>query len=201
MRYFSWDQYSGPDEKDSEPPWSLSTELDNIREWDLRLGKCIEDWDPDTTAYYDDEEVEYSDYPFVSGLLPVYSARLRSLMEGLGIEGIQYLPLKIKRRDGTQEVEGYSIANYLNVIDCLDRERSVYEVWTKDNLLFWEKRPDMLGTFCDVRRAVIDSKKTGDVPLFRLWGWEMMVIVREDVKQAIEKAGITGCEFREIEVI
>jgi hypothetical protein len=59
----------------------------------------------------------------------------------------------------------------------------------------------MLGTFRDVTKAVIDSKKIGDVPIFRLWGWEMMILVREDVKRAIEEAGITGCIFREIEVV
>jgi hypothetical protein len=201
MRYFRWDPFSGADEEESESVWSLSTGLNNIQEWDLRLGKYIEDWDINTTAYYYDEEIEYSDYPFADGLLPVYSTRLKSLLEDLGIEGIQYLPLRIKRQDGAKEVDGYYIANYLNVIDCLDRERSVYQVWTKDNLLFWEKRPQRLGTFRDVTKAVIDSKKISDAPIFRLWGWEMMVVVREDVKRAIEEAGITGCMFREIEVV
>jgi hypothetical protein len=47
---------------------------------------------------------------------------------------------------------------------------------------------------------VINSDKIGDAPNFRLWGWDM-IIVREDVKQAIEEAGITGCVFHEIEAI
>jgi hypothetical protein len=200
MRYFRWDPYSGEDEEESESVWSLSTGLNNIQEWDLRLGKYIEDWDANTTAYYD-EEVEHTDYPFADGLLPVYSTRLKTLMQNMGVEGIQYLPLRIRRRDGAKEVDGYHIANYLNVIDCLDRERSVYQIWTKDNLLFWKKRPQMLGTFRDVTKAVIDSNKIGDVRVFRLWGWEMMILVREDVKRSIEGAIITGCVFREIEVI
>jgi hypothetical protein len=200
MRYFRWVPYSGADEDESESVWSLSIQLKNIQEWDLMLGKYIEGWDTNTTAVYD-EDIEYTDFPIATGLLPVYSTRLKLLMENLGLEDIQYLPLRIRRRDGGKEVDGYYIANYLNVIDCLDRERSVYQVWTKDNLLFWEKRPFMLGTFRDVTKAVIDSKKPGDTPIFRLWGWEMMVVVREDVKLAIERAGITGCVFREIEVV
>lgn len=200
MKYFRWDPYSGIDEEESESVWSLSIQLKNIQEWDLRIGKYIKVWDTNITAVYD-EEIEYSDYPFATGLLPIYSTRLKSLMENLGLKSIQYLPLRIRRRDGAKEVDGYYIANYLNVIDCLDRERAVYQIWTKDNLLFWEKRPYMLGTFRDVTRAVLDSKKIGDVPIFRLWGWEMMVMVREDVKQTIEEAGITGCVFREIEVV
>lgn len=46
---------------------------------------------------------------------------------------------------------------------------------TKDNLLFWEKRPWMLGTFRDVKRVVLDPDKIGDAQLFRLWGWEDLV--------------------------
>lgn len=201
MRYFRWDPYSGANEEDIKPVWSLSIQLTDIREWDLRVGRYIESWNSNTTAIYDDENIEYSDYPFATGLLPVYSERLKSLMENLVIYGIQYLPIRILKRDGAKEVGGYHIANYLNVIDCLDRERSVYQIWTKENLLFWEKRPHVLGTFRDVTKAVIDSKKTGDIPIFRLWGWEMMVVVRENVMEAIEEAGITGCVFREIEVV
>jgi hypothetical protein len=198
MRYFRWPQYGGDDNVPSLV-WDLSIQLSNIREWELMAGKYIERWDTNTIAYYN-EEVEYTDFPF-TGLLPVYSTKLKSLMENLGIKDIQYLPLKIKRRDGAKEVDGYYIANYLKVVDCLDREQSEYQIWTKDNLLFWEKRPNMLGTFRDITKAVIDVNKISNVPIFRLWGLKMMVIIRGDIKQALEEAGITGCIFREIEVV
>jgi hypothetical protein len=198
MRYFRWPQYGGDDNVPSLV-WDLSIQLSNISEWELMAGKYIERWDTNTIAYYN-EEVEYTDFPF-TGLLPVYSTKLKSLMENLGIKDIQYLPLKIKRRDGAKEVDGYYIANYLKVVDCLDREQSEYQIWTKDNLLFWEKRPNMLGTFRDITKAVIDVNKISNVPIFRLWGLKMMVIIRGDIKQALEEAGITGCIFREIEVV
>jgi len=199
MKFYKWSQYGGADE--IEPSiWSLSFELDNGVEWDLMAGKYIENWDVNIAATYDDE-VDPTDYPFTSFLLPVFSPRLKELMESLGVEYIQYLPLKIRRSDGAKEVDGYHFANYLMVIDCLDREKSEYQIWTKENLLFWEKRPYMLGTFRYVKKAVINSDKIRNIPLFRLWGWECMVIVREDVKTAIEGAGITGCVFDEIEII
>ena len=37
--------------------------------------------------------------------------------------------------------------------------------------------------------------------LFRLGEWKMMVLVGEDMKEAIEQAGITGCRFTEIETV
>jgi hypothetical protein len=199
MRYFNWSQYGGADELEPKLVWHLYIQLRNVNEWDLVTGKFIKDWDINTTAVYD-EEIEHTDYPFTTGLLPVYSMRLKTLIDNMGIKEIQYLPLKITRLDGTNEVTGYHIANYLRVIDCLNRERSTYQVWTKDNLLFWEKRPFKLGTFRDIRKAVLDLGKINDVPIFRLWGWDMAV-VRQDVKRTIEDAGITGCVFREIEVV
>jgi hypothetical protein len=199
MKYFRWSHYAGGNEEDSREVWSLDIRDKHFDEWDVMSGTNIKHWYPNLTAYY--EESNFTDYPFITGLIPVYSPRLRSLIENMKVNDIQYLPLRIKRKDEKEEISGYSIANYLRIIECLNRERSVYQLWTKDNLLFWEKRPDMLGTFESITKTVLDLKKIGDARIFRLWGWEVMVVLREDIKQAIEKAGITGCEFSEIEVI
>ena len=200
MRFYRWTQEGRTDETESGLLWYLSTGLSDRVEWDLRAGRYIEDLDPNTTAFYDDK-VEHTDFPFTDNDLPVYSPRLKALMEKLKVEGIQFLPLRIRHRPSGAEAQGYHIANYLHAIDCLDREHSIYEIWTKDNLLFWEKRPSMLGTLRDLRKAVLDSTKIGNDRLFRLEEWEMMVLVREDVKEAIEEARITGCRFTEIETV
>ena len=56
----------------------------------------------------------------------------------------------------------------------------------------------MLGTFHDVKRVVLDPDKIGDAQLFRLWGWEDVVIIRDDLKYAIEETGISGCGYTEL---
>ena len=200
MQYFRWSQFGGEEENEHILVWFLSIQLNSITEWDLMTGKYINDWDKNTTATYE-EEVEYTDYPFTTGLLPVYSTRLKALMDNLGIEWIQYLPLTVKKHNLSKEIEGYFIANYLKVIDCLNRERSSYQVWTKENLLFWEKREYMLGTFRDVKKIVLDTNKINNAKIFRLWGWELAVIIREDLKREIEKAKITGCVFTPVEML
>jgi hypothetical protein len=200
VEYYDWTQESDGDFVGSSRQWYLRIELVGHHEWDLRAGRYIEGWDPHTTAYYEDEPA-LTDYPFTNNALPVYSPRLKAVMEGLGLGEIQYLPLRVRDEHGGGELLGYHIANYLRVIDCLDRERSAYQVWTRDNLLFWEQTPWKLGTFRDVTKAVVDSRVIGDVPLFRLWGWTMIVVVREDVKREIERAQITGCRFSAIEVV
>ncbi len=201
MRFYRWTEVGGADEPETVQPWILKRlQLVGLKEWDLDAGRYIEDWSPNNTAYYE-WEGEHEDLACTTFNLHVYSPRLKRLMESLMVEGIQYLPLRIKHLHSDQEVHGYHIANYLHVIDCLDRERSRYEIWTEETLLFPEKVPWKIGKFRDVRKAVLERGRIGGVRVFRLWGWEMMVVVREDVKRAIEEAGLTGCQFWELEVV
>ena len=196
--FYRWSQDGGADEPEPPAGGYLDLPLSSHSDWDLRAGRRIEKWDPNAIALFD-EEAEPPDFPFTSNDLPVFSPRLKALMESLGVEGIQYLPLRIRHQASGREVQGYQLANYLCLIDCLDWDRSVYQLWTKDNLLFWEQRPHMLGTFRDVQKAVLDSSRIGTVPIFRLWGWEVMVVVRGDIKRAVEAAGMTGCWFSALE--
>jgi len=198
MRFYRWSQDGGADDPELPVGGYLSLQLGNLPWWELSAGRHIQNWDPETTAFYD-EAGECPDFPFTSDSLPVYSPRLRALMEDLRVDGIQYLPLRIRGQISGKEIPGYCLVNYLHLIDCLDRERSSYQVWTKENLLFWEERAWMLGTFRDVRRAVLVESRIRDFQVFRLWGWSVMVVVREDMKSAIEEAAITGCWFTEIE--
>lgn len=196
--YFEWIQNSSDWAPDDRVEWFLEIELRNFNEWDLMAGRYISNWDENTIVYYDIES-GHTDYPFTNVDLPIYSPRLCQLMQKLKMGDIQYLPVRLKHKESGREIEGYHIANYLRIIDCLDRERSVYQIWTKENLIFWEKRPHKLGKFRDVRKAVLDVNRIGDARLFRLWGWQMMVIVREDVKVVIEEVEITGGRFVKVE--
>ena len=44
----------------------------------------------------------------------------------------------------------------------------------------------------------IDPTKVGDAHLFRPWGWTMVLIVSEKLKQALEREGLTGTRFTEV---
>lgn len=201
LRFFSWYPAGDFDAKGRpDPNWSVDEPQlpTGIHWWDLDAGRYIDDWPSDVVAEFD-EDVEPTDFPLADHLLPLHSPRLKDLIAREGLLGdVQYLPLRLRGRQAGLIVEGYCVANYLCVLDCLDRGRSQYETWTKDNLLFWEKRESMLGTFRDIYKCVLDRSQIAANRLFRLWGWST-VLVREDVKAAIESAGITGCIFREVQ--
>jgi hypothetical protein len=44
----------------------------------------------------------------------------------------------------------------------------------------------------------IDPTKVGDAHIFRPWGWNVALIVSEDLKDAMEAVGITGTKFEPV---
>jgi hypothetical protein len=173
-------------------------ELENTGLWQPQRGEFINKWDT-IEAYCDSRAC--TDFPFTIPQIPVYSSKLRATVENEVDNEVQFLSIHVRHKRSGREIPGYYIANYLRVIDCLDRGLSHYQIWTKENLLYWEERPHKLGKFRDVSNAVLSRGAIGDVQLFRVWGWEMMTVIREDLKIKIEQAHITGCLFTELESV
>ncbi|HZI05632.1 MAG TPA: hypothetical protein VEZ71_16500, partial [Archangium sp.] len=44
----------------------------------------------------------------------------------------------------------------------------------------------------------IAPERVGEAQVFRPWGWEVVLLVSEDVKQALERVGATGQKFEEV---
>jgi hypothetical protein len=44
----------------------------------------------------------------------------------------------------------------------------------------------------------INPSKVGEAKVFRPWGWDVVLIVSEDIKQALERMGATGARFKEV---
>jgi len=158
-----------------------------------------EEWEAEAMAYWD-EEGPLTDLPFNPNV-PVHSPRLKELLEQLGLErDIQYLPVRVIGEKSGREVGVYYVANFLRRIPCLDLEHSIYGRYgehPEDFRVF----PEKIGEISHVLKAVLRREAIGDARLFRVDEWEYIVVIREDVKEAMEGAGITGCWFWELEVI
>jgi hypothetical protein len=86
------------------------------------------------------------------------------------------------------------ILNALRVIKCIDDEASEeVQYWTEEDGL-----PEKVGEYASVFGMRIDTTKVGSAQMFRTWGWEVALIVSEDIKEAFERAGITGAKFKEV---
>jgi hypothetical protein len=168
--------------------------------WRLQEGQPLSEWDSEAVAYWA-EDGPLTDLPFTVPDFDLHSPRLKALLEGLGLgSDIQYLPIRVMGEKSGREVGVYYVANFLRRIPCLDLERSIYGRYGEHPEDF-EVFPEKIGQISHVWKAVLRRKEIGDARLFRVDEWDCIVVVREDVKRAMEEAGITGCWFWELEVV
>ncbi|XXF78674.1 hypothetical protein P2318_02645 [Myxococcaceae bacterium GXIMD 01537] len=129
------------------------------------------------------------DFSLAAFAAPVISARVAAVFSELAPEETQTLPV---------EVEGHSESFFILVatqlIRCIDeRESRHVRKWAPE-----DERPEKVGKYRDVRGMRIDRSQVGDAKVFRPWGWAIALIVREDIKEALERMGATGPEFEEV---
>ncbi|WP_239014898.1 imm11 family protein [Archangium violaceum] len=122
--------------------------------------------------------------------VPVVHRRVVSLFERLGLQKeVQFIPVEV---DG--QTEPWFILNTLYVIRCIDDARC-------EEVFYWlpeDNRPDKLGGYRNVRGLKVNPAKIGNANIFRPWGWKVVLIVSERIKQALEEEGITGTKFIEV---
>jgi hypothetical protein len=138
----------------------------------------------------EDSPNQLSDLLLTCFPLQVFSTKLVSLLGKIGIDNIQYVPVKIVHPDTGASDTSYRIANVIGAIDCLDLENSVHA------------RASGPGTIIRVSKFRLIPERiqpwTGeDRPplLFRLGEFKRLVLAHESVKQACETEGITGVKF------
>ncbi len=123
------------------------------------------------------------------GVTPVIHAKVAAILTQLAPADVQLLPV-----DVAAQSEPYFIANVTRVVRCIDDEAS-------EEVRYWKPgdgRPEKVGKYRAVSGMRIDPTKVGDAKVFRTWGWTIALIVSEDIKEALERAGITGVKFKEV---
>jgi hypothetical protein len=123
-----------------------------------------------------------ADFVRSSDGLVVASPRARSVFEELGISNLEYLPVSILGPAGQLAAKEYWIVNVLGAEHAVDMKRSKYRrnPMSRDQIDYVEQLV--------LDRAHIDA----DARLFRAVTMKRRLFVREDIAQAIERAGLTG---------
>jgi hypothetical protein len=113
-----------------DPLVADEVELHGIDESILDSGIPLTDWNPEVTFYASSPKWDGEPDDVLQNALgaPVYSPRLQDALNLAGIEGIQYLPVRVCHADGV-EVPGYALANIINLVACLDWEKAEYRRW------------------------------------------------------------------------
>jgi hypothetical protein len=123
------------------------------------------------------------------GQAPILHVKLATVFAELAQQDIQLLPVDIPGQP-----EQFSLLVATRMFRCIDEKAS-------EEVLFWEPRhgqPEKVGQYRSVAGMRIDPSKVGDAKVFRPWGWSIVLIVSEDIKDALEQTGATGLYFTEV---
>lgn len=129
------------------------------------------------------------DFSLAAFSTPVVHQRVASLFAEQAPEDVQTVPVEIQGQP-----EPFCILVATRLIQCID-DKACEEVqkWTPE-----DGRPEKVGQYRDVWGMRIDPSSVGEAKVFRTWGWSVALIVREDIKDALERMGVTGTMFKEV---
>jgi hypothetical protein len=120
---------------------------------------------------------------------PVVSSRVASIFADLAPEDVQTWPVEIEGQP-----DQFSVLVAAKLIRCIDDKASEkVRLWTPQ-----DGRPEKVGMYRDVWGMRIAPSQVGDAKVFRPWGWVITLIVREEIKDALERIGAIGTKFSEV---
>jgi hypothetical protein len=129
------------------------------------------------------------DFTLAGFSIPVVHIRVASVFTELAPRDVQVLPVDIQGQP-----DQFCILVATRLVRCIDDKASEeVEYWTPE-----DGRPEKVGQYRDVYGMRIDPTKVGDAKVFRTWGWTIALIISEDIKEALERAGVTGLKFKEV---
>ena len=116
-------------------------------------------------------------------------ARKLKIYSCAGPNDVQLFPVDVQG-----QAETYFLMNVARTVRCIDNKASKeVQLYTLE-----DGRPDRVGEYRSVIGLRIDKAKVGDARVFRPWGWPPPIIVDGEIKEALERSGISGGRFDEV---
>lgn len=175
------------------PQWSLDTpvpiaggELDDP--WMFVEGKLVTEPGPlKTKPFHTGEKRTFS--VANTDRTPIANEQVARIFQELAPDDVQLFPVEIEGA-----TERYYIVNATRRFECID-EVSCREVqkYPSDGAV-----PERAGEYRAISGLRIDTSKIEGARVFRPMGWEIALIVSEEVKEAIERIGNTGVFFNRV---
>ena len=126
-----------------------------------------------------------------AGAVPVVQQQVAAVLTALAPGDIQTYPIQVEGQP-----EPYVLINVTRLVDCIDDAASEHvERWIPEDE---NDQPERAGEYRNVVGMRIDKARVGDARVFRPWGWPVVMVVSEDIKEALERTGATGMKFTEV---
>ncbi|MBN1961018.1 MAG: hypothetical protein JW841_08725 [Deltaproteobacteria bacterium] len=111
----------------------------------------------------------------------VFNSKLREAISNTGVDNIEYFDVAVLLESSGKIIRDYKMANIVGRIDCIDPTS--------------ELQRDDDGSIEFIDKLILDESKIHGALMFRLAEFLSIVIVHENVKQAVEAGGFTGINF------
>jgi hypothetical protein len=161
-----------------------------VMDEDLERGKRLRNWGSYRLTLDRKRHLEDMPWVIVGGYLFVASERLRELLEQHAPRQIQFLPIHATFRAKPVTDVTYWVMNILNLLDCVDDDRSEWRPWPGEPHRKWYDRIEL-----DAARV------PKHIQIFRPSAESSAVLVRRELAETIIAAGITGCIFDGVNII
>jgi len=120
--------------------------------------------------------------------IPVVHVKVASILAERAPGDVQLIPADIEGQP-----DQYLVLVATRLIRCIDEKASKVQFWRPEDGL-----PEKEGQYWAVDDMRIDKTKVGNAKVFRPEGWEVVLIVAEEIKDALERMGATGTHFEEV---
>jgi hypothetical protein len=178
-------------ENDGDFIGSLAKETFGVDQYDVTKGELVKEWNENISFIYNPDEGDvYSDYLSNNYRWFIVSEKFQQEMEGVVQNSIQYLPIKIINSKNNEEELNYKVANVITVIDALDLDNSVYDIFELDDEKIFSIEKYGL------KKDIVDGYN-----IFKLKDDTIPIFVSEKFKNTIDNSKMTGFEFLEVKVI
>lgn len=180
----------------------LVCDFDNLEQFgynenNFKEGICINEWNSDIFLQAKKKKNDgYPDDVLQNHLmLPIYSLNFITELNRIGIEGVQYLPIKILKSDNGC-LDGFCIANILHFIEAFDEQKSDFNRFSLDF-----PNPNVRGKIAGVKKFVLKKEKLKGFDIIRLKEYKQRFFVSAKFKDMFEKNKFTGYSFKEVELV
>jgi hypothetical protein len=155
-----------------------------IKNWRLRKGVPLGRDFPPTAEFEMDKRAGEMAPDFLDNIfsLLMVSPKARHLMQEAGVTDMEYLPFVLLNKKGKAVSSEYCVANLLGGVDCLDAERSKFEMSPMD--------PTQIANL--YRLSLRTDRIPQDKKLFRLQQMMHEYIIRSDLLALFKEHGVTG---------
>jgi hypothetical protein len=125
-----------------------------------------------------------TDYAVTDMGCPIVSERLKTFFENNNIDNIQYFQATVIESEGKPAKGGYYAANFIGLVDCIDRDASETRARRDDN--------GELNIITRISKLALKDLEVSYNQLYRVYAFTRLILIDSSFKEKIDAAGLTG---------